>query len=131
MITSLLAMSLLSTPGVEGTPQPQAEVVFCHFALPEAVKHQNVSFQIVYSFTVSSDGHPTNIAAISDSYVGQEAVEACISKWDLSAFPEGRVFHYSSYWEHGVGWVSMTLTGLGLRIRIKQFGDPSPYSATP
>lgn len=105
----------------------EIEIYFCHFELPEKTKEINASFSVIYSFLIDDDGKPYEFEALRDDFVGEKIVRSCLEKWRLHGL-EGRPrIVMSANWQHGVGWVSMSVVGKGIEQRIGRFGELSPY----
>jgi hypothetical protein len=105
----------------------EVEVEFCQFPLPEAVKKSNWSFHVIYAFEVDERGVPTAITKVRDRLVGEEQVSACLERWRIRGFEEPTQLSASFRWEHGKGWVTLTVAGPGMSYTTHISGERAPY----
>ena len=80
------------------------ETCVCDLELPQQLKQANLSFSVIYSFTVNASGEPKEVSKLVNDHVSDEQVRRCLAKYRLRGFAEGTKFGFSQHWEHGVGW---------------------------
>lgn len=126
LVCCLFAASGNSDPDLKPSDDT-LKVSFCHFPLSNKVKDMNVSFNLVYRFRVSSNGVLTNPEAVTDRFVGPDAVAECIENWHLPNLEKGEVVSVGAYWKHGVGWMHLNISSETFSQQIGRVGDLSPY----
>lgn len=125
-LMSLLLATLFF--GVFYQERSDSEITFCNLKLPNAIKTANASFNVTYSFIVGKSGHPSSITKIRDDYVGEEEVSSCLQNWRFSGWQRGKRIVVVFRWQHGEGWVELTLSGAGHSQKVKITGDRCPYN---
>jgi len=126
-----LTMCFLSgTASNSTTNKISSDVTLCNFEVPRDIKIGNANFTIGYAFELDEKGNPIKIEKMFDSYIGSDKVLSCIEKWKFSGFQKGA--HIAAYfrWEHEVGWVDVTLKGIGYSQQIRVTGNTCPYAMT-
>lgn len=98
-----------------------SEISFCKFELPDYIKQAHASFNLIYSFEVDERGYAVRVHKITDDYVGQEIVSACIGQWRFHGIAKDAKMLMALRWEHGIGWVELSVKGKDFSqvIRIK------------
>jgi hypothetical protein len=111
------------------TPEEKAksEIIFCQFDLPEVIKNGNASFNVIYKFTIGTDGRPNEIVKISDNYVGEDKVLPCLQKWRFHGLNKEGDVVVIFRWEHAKGWVELSIDGRGFSQKISLEGKKCPY----
>ena len=107
---------------------PSVEVTFCNFQLPASIKRANASFYVSYSFVINESGNPEKITKIRNDYVDDNEVSSCLESWAIRGVQRGTTIVAIFRWEHGRGWVDLSIAGGGLNQKIKLTGDRCPYS---
>lgn len=90
----------------------------CKLTVPETIKRGSASFADVFSFSVDSQGRPTNIRPVNAPFVSSDEVKACICSWRFPS-EEGDKLTTSFEWKHGMGWTTLTVSGPRIKLLIK------------
>ncbi len=121
MVGYLLSLLILCSysPAEE---QFGTEIAVCDLQIPSSIKQANASFSMRYSFELDKEGRPVKVSKIQDRYASKEDVEACISGWRFHGLPSGKQFVATFRWQHGKGWVEITVVGKGFKqvVRIPE-----------
>jgi hypothetical protein len=127
-IVALLYWTGIQTnPAQDSKARPDIQIAFCNFPLRSGLKQANASFNVVYSFTIDPAGKPSAIKKVRNDYVDPNDVISCIEGWRLIGIPAGSAMVTIFRWEHGEGWVALTITGPNLSETIKLTGERCPY----
>lgn len=99
------------------------EIMFCKFDLPDQIKQAHASFSLIYSFQVDEEGQVVKPIKLTDDYVGEEIVFACLKNWRFKDVSHDSKMVMLMRWEHGIGWVSLSITGKNFS-RVIRITDP-------
>jgi hypothetical protein len=121
MVVCLLCLLMLSTSSM-ADEQFGTEITVCDLQIPKSIKQANATFSIRYSFELDKDGRPVKVAKIQDRYASKEALESCIGGWRFQGLSSGQSFIATFRWQHGKGWVEITVVGKNFKqvIRIPE-----------
>jgi len=95
---------------------PKDEVVICDVAPSPSVMQANVTFNVIFTLDLDSEGCPTKIKAIRNDYLPNEPFERCFAQWALPA--KNRQVAVVFRWQHGVGWTDLIISGLDINRKI-------------
>lgn len=97
----------------------KSEITFCNLEVSKNTKRANASFSVIYAFEIDQEGKPSKIQKIQDKYVGKEKVIACLSEWRFIGLPSGTDLIAFFRWQHGKGWVEVSVVGQDFKQVIK------------
>ena len=95
---------------------PKDEVVICDVAVPPSVMQANVTFNVIFTLDLDSEGRPTKIKPIRNDYLPSEPFERCFALWALPA--KNRQVAVAFRWQHGVGWTQVVISGPDISRKI-------------
>ncbi len=79
----------------------------------------NFTSTLVYTFRLDKMGHPIEIKAIKDDFIGEKQVAEAIRTWTFSdIYVDNGFFILKMTWVHDRGWTDMQLLGDGLDMTI-------------
>jgi hypothetical protein len=114
---------------VFSTPQQgvSVEISFCNFELPAHMKQVNASFNVSYGFQVDDEGRPVKILKLIDDQVGEKRVASCLANWRFTGIKKGVPIVAVFRWQHGEGWVALTIKAPAFSQEVKLTGERCPY----
>jgi hypothetical protein len=117
----LMILYVLVFPSIQ--ENVKSEITFCNFEVPAPIKRANASFYVTYSFELDDDGKPAKFSKVRDDYIGEDKVARCLGKWQFRGLSGGTTLVSVFRWQHGLGWVSLTITGKDFFQKIQIEGD--------
>jgi hypothetical protein len=128
-----LALTLLLTTSAPigrapvSQPHPTSSFTFCNFLLPTSLKEANASFNVAYPFTIDEEGKRTNLAKIMNDFLDAGEMRTCLESWSFRGVQKSATFVAIFRWQHGEGWVDLSVTGPGLNEKISVAVERCPY----